>query len=129
MLNHPDKPDYPTANDMIVVSVGTGTVLKSYAFDDFKNAGKVEWITPLIDILLSSNVETVNYQMQKMYESLGNENTQHYFRLMPELLKASSEMDDTSSENIQNLIQDGLTFVRKNQAQLDRIVQKLLDNR
>jgi hypothetical protein len=67
--------------------------------------------------------------MQKMYESLGNENTQHYFRLMPELLKASSEMDDTSSENIQNLIQDGLTFVRKNQAQLDRIVQKLLDNR
>jgi hypothetical protein len=48
---------------------------------------------------------------------------------MPELLKASSEMDDTSPENIQNLIQDGLTFVRKNQAQLDRIVQKLLDNR
>lgn len=129
VLNHPEKPDYPTANDMIVVSVGTGTVLKPYAFDDFKNAGKVEWITPLIDILLSSNVETVNYQMQKMYESLGNENTQHYFRLMPELLKASSEMDDTTPENIQNLIQDGLTFVRKNQVQLDQIVQKLLDNR
>lgn len=57
---------------MIIVSVGTGTVLKEYKFEDFENAGKLKWITPLIDILLSSNVETVDYHLRKMYETLGS---------------------------------------------------------
>lgn len=50
---------------MIIISVGTGTVLKPYKFEDFDNAGKLKWITPLIDILLSIKTETVDYQLQK----------------------------------------------------------------
>ncbi|MDR6968491.1 patatin-like phospholipase/acyl hydrolase [Flavobacterium arsenatis] len=46
VLSQPQKSDYPTANDMIVISVGTGTVLKPYHFKDFDNAGKLKWIAP-----------------------------------------------------------------------------------
>ena len=35
ILNDKQKPDYPTINDMIIISIGTGTVLKPYYFDDF----------------------------------------------------------------------------------------------
>lgn len=129
VLNNNDKPDYPTINDMIIVSVGTGTVLKPYTFKDFGNAGKLKWISPLIDILLSSNVETVDYQIQKMYETLGERNSQNYHRLMPNLINASPEMDDTSSKNIFNLIQDGLLFINENQEQLDQIVKKIIKNK
>ena len=114
---------------MIIISVGTGTVLKPYKFEDFDNAGKLKWITPLIDILLSSNVETVDYQLQKMYETLGNRNSQNYHRLMPNLINASPEMDDTSAKNIKNLIQDGLTFINQNQNELDLIVKKIIQNK
>ena len=129
ILNDSQKPDYPSINDMIIISVGTGTVLKPYYFEDFDNAGKLKWISPLIDILLSSNVETVDYQIQKMFETLGDRNSQNYHRLMPDLKKAAPEMDNTSKENIFNLIQAGLAYVNQNQANLDLIVKKLIKNK
>jgi len=128
-LNNTQKPDYPTANDMIIVSIGTGTVLKPYSFEEFDNAGKLKWITPLIDILLSANVETVDYQLQKMFETLGERNQKNYHRLMPELINASPEMDDTTAKNIKNLIQDGLNFINNNQLELDSIVKKIINHK
>ena len=129
VLNNIQKPDCPSINDMIIVSIGTGTVSKPYYFEDFDNAGKVKWIAPLIDILLSSNVETVDYQMLKMYDTLGDRNQLNYHRIMPKLNKASPEMDDTSKENIFELIQAGLLYVSENQEQLNTIVKKLIKNK
>jgi patatin-like phospholipase/acyl hydrolase len=129
VLKNKQKPDFPSVNDMIIVSVGTGSVLKPYKFEEFDNVGKVKWIAPLIDILLSANVETVDYQLQKMFETLGNRNRENYHRLMPTLFHSSTEMDETSPENIQNLIQDGLTFINKNQEELDKIVKKIIRNK
>jgi uncharacterized protein len=129
ILKTESKKNYPKINDMIIVSVGTGTVLKPYRFEDFDNAGKLKWITPLIDILLSSNVETVDYHLQKMYETLGPTNYQNYHRLMPSLKNASPEMDDTTKKNIQELIQTGLAFVEENREQLIIIAHKLIKNK
>ncbi len=129
ILKDIEKPDFPTIKDMIIVSIGTGTVLKPYFFEDFDNAGKLKWISPLIDILLSSNVETVDYQIQKMYETLGKTNAQNYHRLMPDLKKASPEMDETSKENVFNLIQAGLSYINQNQVYLNEIVKKLIKNK
>ena len=129
ILNDIQKPDCPTINDMIIISIGTGTVLKPYYFEDFDNAGKLKWISPLIDILLSSNVETVDYQIHKMYETLGNRNSKNYHRIMPELKKASPEMDETSKDNVFNLIQAGLAYISENQEDLNQIVKKLIKNK
>lgn len=128
VLDDPDKPDYPTVNDMIIISVGTGTVLKPYQFKEFENAGKIRWIAPLIDILLSSNAETVDYTLKKMYETLGSRNQQNYYRLMPSLRNASEAMDDTSTSNLFELIQAGLQFVEQNQEELHNIAKKLVKN-
>jgi patatin-like phospholipase/acyl hydrolase len=129
ILEDENKIDYPSINDMIIVSIGTGTVLKSYKFKDFENAGKIKWISPLIDILLSANVETVDYHIKKMYETLGPRNTQNYYRLMPQLNNASAEMDDTSKKNIYELIQAGFTFVEQNREELHAIAVKLIKNK
>lgn len=129
VLNDKGKVNYPNINDMIIVSVGTGTVLKSYNFEDFNNAGKLKWISPLIDILLSANVETVDYHLRKMYETLGPRHTLNYHRLMPDLKNASPEMDKTTKKNIKELIQAGLFFVEQNQAELTTIAKKLIKNK
>lgn len=129
VLKDEQKPDKPSIKDMIIVSVGTGTVLKEYKFEEFKSGGKLKWITPLIDILLSSNVETVDYHLRKMYETLGQRNHKNYHRLMPSLQNASPEMDDTSKENIFELLQAGFSFVNKNQSELIDIAKKLIRNK
>ena len=128
VLNNPSKPDFPDINDMIIVSVGTGEVLKPYTYKQFQNAGKVKWIQPLIDILLSANVETTDYHVKKMYETLGPRNEKNYYRLMPQLKNASSEMDDVSDKNIYELIQAGLAYIDQNRSELNEIAKKLIKN-
>ena len=128
-LEDPSKPDYPTINDMIIVSIGTGQVLKPYTFKEFENAGKIKWISPLIDILLTANAETVDYYLEKMFSTLGLRNQKNYYRIMPELKNASPEMDDTSKKNIYELIQAGLFYIDNNREQLNEIAKKLIKNK
>ena len=129
ILNHPDKVDFPNVNDILMVSIGTGQVLKPYTFKEFENAGKLKWISPLIDILLTSNAETVDYYLQQMYNDLGPRNQKNYYRIMPELNNASPEMDDTSVVNIEALIQAGLAYIDQNRQLLTDIAKKLIKNK
>ena len=48
---------------------------------------------------------------------------------MPELKKASPEMDETSKDNVFNLIQAGLAYISENQEDLNQIVKKLIKNK
>jgi len=128
LLSDPQKKDKPAAADMIIVSMGTGSVKKQYHYDDFKRAGEIKWLEPVIDILMSGNSETVAYQLTQMYLTLEPDNQKNYYRLEPSLKEACSEMDEAAPENIGNLYQAGLTFVREEIDMLEEIAKKLLDN-
>jgi patatin-like phospholipase/acyl hydrolase len=128
LFNDPQRKDKPTAADMLIVSMGTGSVKKRYRYDDFKHAGEIKWLEPVIDILMSGNSETVAYQLTQMYLTLEPENQKNYYRLEPGLKEACSEMDEATPENINNLYQAGLTFVRENLGMLEDIAKKILDN-
>jgi patatin-like phospholipase/acyl hydrolase len=127
-LNDSDKKDKPTAQDMIIVSLGTGSVKKMYHYKDFDHAGEIKWLQPVIDILMSGNSETVAYQLTQMYLTLSEEFQHNYFRLEPELKEACSEMDIATEENINNLYQAGLTYVHDNINMLEKIAEKIVEN-
>lgn len=127
-FNDPNKKDKPTAADMVIVSLGTGSVEKRYRYDDFKHAGEIKWLEPVIDILMSGNSETVAYQLTQMFLTLDPENRNNYYRLEPDLKEACSEMDIATSENINNLYQAGLTYVRNNKLLLETIAAAVLEN-
>lgn len=116
----------PSANDLMIVSIGTGTKLKSYEYKKIKNYGAISWAQPIIDILMSANSETVHYQLKKIYETLSKSDANDYYRLEPLLNLASAEMDDASSENIQNLLSDATIFIDKNKNTLNEIADKIL---
>lgn len=119
-------PDKPFASDMMIVSIGTGAVKESYPFKEFKDAGALKWIKPLIDIMMSGNSETVDYQLRKIYETLGTSDSEDYHRIQPEFLRADSRMDNADSDNINNLIADGLTSIENNREEVDEIIEKLV---
>lgn len=128
LFNDPEKKDKPTAADMIIVSLGTGSVKKRYRYDEFKNAGEIKWLEPVIDILMSGNSETVAYQLTQMFLTLEPQYQHNYFRLEPGLKEACSEMDIATNENINNLYQAGLTFVHDNKELLETIAKAILEN-
>lgn len=129
ILGNNQKPNFPAANDMMILSLGTGAESKSYSYNKLAGAGKLAWINPIIDILLSANAETVDYQLNQMFGTLGLRNQKNYYRLNPSLKNASSAMDNVKKSNIEALIQAGLSFINENQSLLNQIVHKLIRNR
>jgi patatin-like phospholipase/acyl hydrolase len=123
-----NKVDCPTAKNMLIVSLGTGTVKKQYHFKNFKSAGEVKWLEPIIDVLMSASSETVDYQLTKMYQTLDAADQKDYFRIEPGLHEACSEMDDASAQNLENLKQAGLYYIDKHQSLLDDIAAKVVQN-
>jgi patatin-like phospholipase/acyl hydrolase len=121
-----DLPDYPSAKNMMILSIGTGSVKKQYHYQNFKNAGEIKWLQPVIDILMSANSETVDYQLTKMYETLTSPDDKDYYRIEPSLFEASSEMDQVDDENLENLRQAGLNYVSANEKLFEEIVQKIV---
>lgn len=85
-----------STEDIKVLSIGSGIHDESYT--NTKKWGILKWISPIIDITLSSNLMLADYFMKKMYEGKDN-----YLRLNIELDKKNSVMDNTNSENIEEL--------------------------
>lgn len=122
------KFNLPTAKDMFLVSIGTGSIKKAYQYKDVKDFGMLEWIKPVIDIMMSANSETVHFQLRKMFNTVtgkGMENPD-YVRMEPELLDASPEMDDASEMNMNNLREAALNYIAVNEALIDEVVRKLI---
>ncbi|KMQ71815.1 patatin-like phospholipase family protein [Chryseobacterium koreense] len=129
IFNTKQKPNYPSVNDMVIISIGTGAEAKPYSFKSLEKAGRLGWISPIIDILLSANTETVDYQLNQMFQSLGQRNQKNYYRINPSLKNASTNMDNVRKENIEALIQAGLFYVDENKESLNQLVQKLIRNK
>jgi len=128
VLNNKEKPSKPSASQMLIVSVGTGSIKKPYHYKDYKDAGMIKWLQPLIDIMMSGNSETVDYQLRKIYDTLDAPNNNDYYRIQPLLQNGDSAMDNADLDNLNALHEDGLASVVHYKKQLDEIVDKLIAN-
>jgi patatin-like phospholipase/acyl hydrolase len=118
----------PTAKDMLLISIGTGSESKSYNYNKVKDWGAINWIKPIIEIMMSANSKTVDYHLHQIYGTLKAKDQTDYYRLEPKVITANSEMDDGSVANISKLRKDGISFVSKNDInqELDAIAEKLI---
>ncbi|MBL7209040.1 MAG: patatin-like phospholipase family protein [Dehalococcoidia bacterium] len=114
----------PTAIDMAILSIGTGYIKKQYSYRKAKDWGALSWIRPIMDILMSAVSETVDYQVSQVFDSVGR--SEQYLRVNHDLLYASPDMDDTSTENLAALQQDGTSIAEKFDSQLDSFADLLV---
>jgi uncharacterized protein len=117
----------PTSKDMLLISLGTGSVKKPYLFQKARKFGLVQWIKPLIDIMMSGNSETVSHQLNWLFDASGN--NEGYIRIEPKLHLASSRMDDVSERNLTALKEAALKFVKDNPEKINNLVDKLIFNK
>ncbi len=119
---------HPTAKDMMIVSIGTGSESKKYEYKKAKDWGAVGWIKPIIDIMMAGSAQTVHYHLNQIYDTLEPAHQKDYHRLEPKIVTADAEMDNASIENLQKLKDDGLSYVSNTAVdkELDAIVEKLI---
>jgi patatin-like phospholipase/acyl hydrolase len=113
----------PTATNMIILSLGTGTFEKPYTYRKTKRWGIIKWIKPLIDIMMSGVSETVHHQMKQIYDSV--DKPEQYLRINPKLNK-SIEMDNASGKNLDMLEEIGLRTAEEHDSELERFAKMLM---
>jgi patatin-like phospholipase/acyl hydrolase len=114
----------PTAKQMVILSLGTGAVKAPYHFDDAKDWGAVQWIRPVLDIIMSGVAETVDYQLKRIFEAV--EATEQYLRIQPQLPPERADMDNAEPTNLEALNEIGQKIAEENDDRLDEFVQLLV---
>lgn len=117
----------PTAENMVVLSLGTGQIAKSYPYHSVKDWGVVQWLKPLIDIMMSGASETVDYQMRQLFMAHGRSDS--YLRLQVQIDKEDTdlaELDNVTPANMDRLLALGVQLADEHEAELDALVEMLL---
>lgn len=129
-FNHVGKTIHPCCEDMLIISMGSGARSmarkRPYLYKKYKDAGKLKWIPAIIDIMMSGNSETVDYQLMQIFDTLAPEDKADYHRLDPDIGLASPKMDDAKPANMEALRQAGKAFIVENKDELDVIISKLI---
>ena len=115
----------PTAKNMIILSLGTGDVKKSYSYSDARNWGKISWLIPLFDIIMTGVAETVDYQVQRIYDAV--DHPQQYLRINPTLPEEINlPIDDASTKNLKAIQQLAKEQIKEQKQELDKFIDLLL---
>lgn len=109
--------------DMTFVSLGTGEMsAQTIPHDKAKNWGVMEWIKPLIDVMMDGNSDTVAYQLQTIMGVLPDS---EYFRLQAKLTKDASAMDNVKTSNLRRLKIIASELITEESSKIDRICDAL----
>lgn len=116
----------PSAKEMLIFSIGTGGTDKSYEFKDVKNWGVIQWIKPLINVMMDGVAKTVDYQLKAIFDAV--DAPKQYIRINPILGDANSDMDDAAEKNLKALAAAGTETAELNDKVLDQLADMLIEN-
>ena len=105
---------YPN-EPLMVVSLGTGELVRPIRYESAKDWGQAGWVMPLLDCMFDGATKAANHQMRMF---LGD----RYVRLQVTLDEANDDMDDASETNIENLKKIADRLIRENEATLSGIL-------
>jgi len=102
---------YPSAKDMLIMSIGTGGGNIEFPKDVFTsgNWGAINWAKSVPDIMMDGGSNTVDYHLKRIFSTLEGENKKNYLRIDVPLdkRKYKSDMADASEENVKALKKAG----------------------
>lgn len=99
---------FENADDILMVSLGTGELTKSIPYNEAKDWGPAEWAKPILSIMFDGVSDTVDYQLRKLLPS------KNYYRIQASLAQlGKDEMDDASDENIHQLKLVGQSLIEE----------------
>lgn len=109
-----------------MLSIGTGKVIKPYHYKKTKHFGYIHWLNPILDILMASVSETVDYQMQQIFSINGV--SQNYTRIEPPILTADAKIDNAGAKNMRRLHSAAQNYIDHNAPLLDSICNSIVNN-
>ncbi|MFN8415348.1 MAG: patatin-like phospholipase family protein [Cytophagaceae bacterium] len=110
--------------DIELYSFGTAKNQDSYTYEQIKDWGGIGWLQPILDIMMTGVSEVTERQVEMLFQSIGAK--QRYHRFQPELVRAVSDMDAATEQNIEALVYDANRYINLNKPYLESIIDHLL---
>lgn len=107
------------ADDVLVVSVGTGAISANYANPRTLHGGALTWARPLFDVVLDGQEDSTDYQMRRLLKH------GRYFRFQAELPDRAGAIDDASTANLARLRDGAAELVNRRSADLQTVARLL----
>ena len=133
-----DKKEYPSAGEMLILSIGTGGG-KFQIPNEEKSGdwGVINWAKSIPEIMMDGSIDTVHTQMDNLFKAMDGKFKLNYKRInVPEDKRKtySSDMADASPSNIEALKKAGEAALNdalkahEDQLGLDEFIKKLVEN-
>lgn len=113
---------YPKADEYLIVSLGTGALIKAIQYQDALNYGLAGWLRPLLDIMFDGVASTTEYE-------LANLPGVSQFRFQTSLVGASEAMDDVSPENLGNLVKVAQGTLKERDKDTQTLIKRLKEKK
>nr|WP_155748434.1 patatin-like phospholipase family protein [Scytonema sp. UIC 10036] len=95
------KPVAP--DDLLIVSLGTGSLTSIYSYDKVKHWGQLQWGQPLLNIVFDGGSEVVAGELERWFEASQKELSGSYYRFQTFLTGELELIDNVKLENIRQL--------------------------
>ncbi len=116
------------ANEMAILSLGTGIAHQPYHWKEAKDWGAVGWVKPLFDIMMTGSSEVTDFCCRQAFEAVGK--PEHYLRVNADLTHlppgVTADMDDASEANLRGLKELATETAQKAAPDLDRFADLLI---
>lgn len=112
--------------DILLVSIGTGSLTRRWQLEDVEDWGALKWIPPLFRIIADGASDTVDHQVRFLLPNRGDE--QFYYRFQPKLYIGNDDLDDSTSTNLYALRGVANDFINDNIATLENLAEQLTRN-
>jgi uncharacterized protein len=91
----------PEETDFLVVSLGTGELIRSLPYEEVQSWGLLAWARPVIDVAFDGVSATVDFQLEELLSR--KDGVRRYYRFQTELVDVNDAIYDVSPENVQGL--------------------------
>ena len=97
-----------------VISIGTGELIRPISFNEAKDWGKAGWMLPVLSCMFDGVSDAADYQLKQI---LGK----NYVRLQTSLSIASDDMDNATNGNINLLVQEVKKLIRTHKQDIETL--------
>ena len=113
--------------DILVVSLGTGSLTRRYDYETASNWGLLGWVQPLLNITLDGSSESVAVQLEQLLPKAQDRPPQYYrFQALLDAGKGLDDMDSTEPQNIKNLEKLAEEIIAKENENLNQLCKLLV---
>ncbi|ODG96157.1 patatin [Nostoc sp. KVJ20] len=112
--------------DVLIVSLGTGSLTSVYPYDEVKKWGLLQWAKPLLNIVLDGGSEVVAGELERLFESNSKGSKSSYYRFQTFLKSELEAIDNAKPENLRQLQTLANTLIQEKSKEIDELISILL---